>query len=153
VSVPLAGAPLGPNAYVADLLQGGMTVYNSGISVGTQAFEPLDVRVRTDGGSVEGIVLDGKLIPFAGATVVLAPMVQHRGNPALYRVAISDEAGRFSMSAIRPGDYKLLAWDSITPGAYMNAEILSNYVEKEYPVTVAANIRVQTKITVISTRN
>jgi Carboxypeptidase regulatory-like domain len=151
VSVPLAGAPLGPNAYVADILQSGMTVYNTGISVGTQAFDPLDVRVRTDGGSVEGIVLDGKLVPFAGATVVLAPMVQHRQNPALYRVAISDEAGRFVMSAIRPGDYKLLAWDSITPGAYMNAEILSNYVEKEYPVTVAANIRVQTRVTVIST--
>ena len=57
------------------------------------------------------------------------------------------------MTAIRPGDYRLLAWDSITPGAYMNAEVLSNYVEKEYPVTVAANIRVQTKITVISTKN
>jgi hypothetical protein len=153
VSVPLAGAPLGPNAYVADILQGGRAVYDTGISVGTQAFEPLDVRVRTDGGSVDGIVLDGKLIPFAGATVVLAPMIQYRQNPALYRVAISDEAGRFSMTAIRPGDYKLLAWDSITPGAYMNAEILSNYVEKEYPVTIAANIRVQTRVTVISTRN
>jgi hypothetical protein len=153
VSVPLAGAPLGPNAYVADILQGGMTVYDTGISVGTQAFEPLEVRVRTDGGSVEGIVLDGKLIPFAGATVVLTPLVQNRQNPALYRVAISDETGRFSMSAIRPGNYKLLAWDSITPGAYMNAEILSNYVEKEYPVTVAANIRVQAKITVISTQH
>jgi hypothetical protein len=153
VSVPLAGAPLGSSAYVADILQNGMTVYNTGISVGTQAFDPLDVRVRTDGGSVEGIVVDGKLVPFAGATVVLTPMAQNRQNPALYRVAISDETGRFVMSAIRPGDYKLLAWDSITPGAYMNAEILSNYVEKEYPVTVAANIRVQTKITVISTRN
>jgi len=153
VSVPLAGAPLGPNSYVADILQGGMTVYNTGISVGTQAFDPLEVRVRTDGGSVEGIVLDGKLTPFAGATVVLAPMVQLRQNPALYRVAISDETGRFSMTAIRPGDYRLLAWDSITPGAYMNSEVLSNYVEKEYPVTVAANIRVQTKITVISTKN
>jgi len=151
VSVPLAGAPLGPNAYVADILQGGMTVYNTGISVGTQAFDPLDVRVRTDGGSVEGIVLNDKLVAFAGATVVLAPMVQHRQNPALYRVAISDETGHFTMSAIRPGDYKLLAWDSITPGAYMNAEILSNYVEKEYPVTVAGNIRVQTRVTVIST--
>jgi len=37
------------------------------------------------------------------------------------------------MSAVRPGECKLLAWDSMTPGAYMNAEILSNYVEKEYP--------------------
>jgi hypothetical protein len=152
VSVPLAGAPLGPSAYVADILQGGMTVYNTGISVGTQAFDPLEVRVRTDGGSVEGLVLDGKLIPFSGATVVLTPLVQNRQNPALYRVAISDESGHFSMTSIRPGEYKLLAWDSITPGAYMNAEILSNYVEKEYPVTVPANIRVQTRLTVISQR-
>jgi hypothetical protein len=151
VSVPLAGAPLGPSAYVADILQRGVTVYNSGISVGTQAFDPLEVRVRTDGGSVEGIVIDGKLVPFAGATVVLVPLVQDRQNPALYRVAISDDMGHFFMTAIRPGDYKLLAWDSITPGAYMNPEILSNYVAKEYPVSVSANIRVQAKLTVIAT--
>jgi protocatechuate 3,4-dioxygenase beta subunit len=151
VSVPLAGAPLGQNSYVSDILQSGRTVYNIGISVGTQAFDPLDVRVRTDGGSVEGIALDEKLIPFAAATVVLAPLVQNRQNPALYRVAITDEMGRFSMTAIRPGEYKLLAWDSITPGAYMNPEILSNYVDKEYPVSVSANIRIQTKLTVIST--
>ena len=151
VSVPLSGAPLGPNAYVADILQRGVTVFNGGISVGTQAFDPLEIRVRTDGGSLEGIVIDGKLIPFGGATVALAPLVQDRQNPALYRVAVSDEMGRFSMTAIRPGDYKLLAWDSITPGAYMNAEFLSNYVSKEYPVSVSANIRIQTKLTVIST--
>jgi hypothetical protein len=34
VSVPLAGAPLGPNSYVADILQGGMTVYNTGFRLG-----------------------------------------------------------------------------------------------------------------------
>jgi len=152
VSVPLAGVPLGPNAYVADILQGGMTVYNTGIFVSTQSFDPLEVRVRTDGGSVSGIVLDGKLIPFAGATVALAPLVQYRQNPALYRVAVTDETGSFSMSGIRPGEYKLLAWDSIPPGAYMNAEFLSNYTDKEYPVTVPANIQVQTKLTVIPQR-
>jgi len=152
VTVPLAGAPLGPNAYVAEILQGGMTVFNTGIFVGTQSFDPLDVKVRTDGGSVSGIVLDGKLIPFGGATVALAPLVQHRQNPALYRVAVTDETGSFSMSGIRPGEYKLLAWDSIPPGAYMNAEFLSNYADKEYPVTVSANIQVQTKLTVITQR-
>jgi hypothetical protein len=49
VSVPLAGAPLVRTRMLPISCRAGMTVYNTGISVGTQAFDPLDVRVRTDG--------------------------------------------------------------------------------------------------------
>jgi hypothetical protein len=153
VTVPLAGIPLGSNGYVFDMLQGGRTVYNSGIVVAPQAFEPLELRVRTDGGSVIGTVLDGTMRPVAGATVSLAPLVQYRQNPALFRTATSDETGRFFVTGIRPGEYKLLAWESIQPGANMNAEILNDYRNNEYPVTVPANIQVETKITVIPRGN
>jgi len=149
VTVPLAGAPLGSNGYVADILQGGRTVYNSGISVGTQSFEPLELHIRTDGGDVDGVVLDGTLRPVPGATVVLAPLVQYRQNPALFRVATSDEAGRYTMTGIRPGEYKILAWADIQPGAYLNTTILNDYRNNEMPVTVPGNIRVETKVTAI----
>jgi hypothetical protein len=152
-TVALAGAPLGSNAYVFDIQQSGRSVYNTGIFVGPQAFDALDVHVRTDGGGVNGIVLDGRLLPVAGATVVLAPLVQYRDNPALFRVGVSDETGRFVMSGIRPGEYKMLAWDSIAAGAYLNPQILADYRDKEMPVTISGNIQVETKLTVISTGN
>ena len=148
-TVPLAGVPLGSNGYVFDMLQGGRTVYNTGIEVGTQAFEPLELHVRTDGGSVIGTVFDGTMRPVRGATVTLAPLVQYRQNPALFRTATSDENGRFFVTGIRPGEYKLLAWESIQPGANINPEILYDYRNKEYPITVPANIQVETKVTVI----
>ena len=149
-TVALAGAPLGSNAYVFDILQSGRTVYNTGVFVGPQAFDELDVHVRTDGGGVNGIIQDGRLLPVAGATVVLAPLVQYRDNPALFRITVSDDAGRFSMYGIRPGEYKMLAWDSIAAGAYLNPQLLADYRDKEMPVTISGNIQVETRLTVIS---
>jgi hypothetical protein len=146
---PLTGAPLGTNGYVDDILQSGKTVYDNGIYVGNHAVEPLEVRVRTDGGSVEGVVMDAKRNPYAGATVVLVPPIQHRQNPALFKVATSDAAGRFSMTGIRPGEYKLLAWDSIPTGAYMNAAVLDSYKEVQVSVNVPANIHVETQLNLI----
>jgi len=151
-TVSLPGAPIESSAYVADILQSGLSVFDSGIFIGAQTVEPLDVRVRTDGGSVVGVVLDANRIPFAGATVVLIPPVHRRQNPALYKSAIAYSFGRFSMSGIRPDEYKLLAWESIPPDAYMNADVLSNYKEKETSVIVSANIPIETPLFVIPSR-
>jgi hypothetical protein len=152
-TVALAGAPLGSNSYVFDIQQSGRSVYNTGVFVGPQSFDSLEVHVRTDGGGVSGIILDARLLPVGGATVVLAPLVQYRDNPALFRVTLSDERGRFAMSGIRPGEYKMLAWDSIAMGAYLNPQILGDFRDKEMPVTISGNIQVETKLTVISTGN
>ena len=147
---PLAGPMLGLNSYVADVLQSGLSVYDSGIFVGAQGIEPLDVRVKTDGGSVGGIVRGKNQIPAEGATVVLVPPESHQQNTALFKVATSDASGHFSMTGIRPGEYKLLAWDSIPQGAYLNADILKNYNEKQISVSVFPSIHLETQLTLIS---
>jgi hypothetical protein len=50
------------------------------------------------------------------------------------------------MSAIRPGDYKLLAWDSITPGGiYECGDSLATTWRRNIPSLLPANIRVPDK--------
>ena len=140
------------NSYVADIRQNGMSVFDSGISVTSQASAPVEIFINTNGGSVDGIVRDGNLIPASGATVALVPQEQHRQNPALYKSARSDAAGRFLLTGIAPGNYKLFAWDSIPPGAYRNATFVSQYEDQGMAVNVSPAIPLHTGVKLIPAR-
>jgi hypothetical protein len=76
----LPAPPLNPNAYVADILEGGSSVYDIGINIGDRLQVLVDVLIRTDGGSMEGYVRGANQMPAAGATVVLIPSQSHRSN-------------------------------------------------------------------------
>ncbi len=149
----LAVASLLPeNSYVADIRQNGMSVFDSGISVTSQTSSPVEIFINTNGGSVDGLVLDGNLLPVSGATVALVPQDQHRQNTAIYKSARSDAAGRFLLTGIAPGTYKLFAWDSIPPGAYRNATFMSQYEDQGVAVNVSPAIRLHTGVKLIPTR-
>jgi len=70
------------------------------------------------------------------STVVLVPQAGRRQNPALYKTVRSDADGRFTLSSVPPGAYKLFASQSIPPGAYQNAEFISKYDERGTTVIV-----------------
>jgi hypothetical protein len=144
---------LPPNTYVADVLQGGLSIYDSGLLITEQSVAPLEVVVRTNGGSIGGVVRDSaQQMPAAGATIVLVPQTQHRQNQSLFMSVTSDASGHFSMTAISPGIYKLFAWDSIEPGAFQNATFLSQYEEKGLAVSVAPAIHLDTSLILIPTQ-
>jgi hypothetical protein len=60
-----------------------------------------------------GIVLDANLLPAAGATVVLIPDPPHRGVVEQYKFTTTDQNGKFSMSGLTPGDYKVFSWEFV----------------------------------------
>jgi hypothetical protein len=141
--------PIASTAYVADILQSGTSVYDNGILVGANSIDPIQVIVKTDSGSIEGIVHDSKQVTLAGTTVAMVPQIQRRQNPALYRVETSDSEGHFLMTGIPPGDYKLFAWENATPGAYQNAEFMSQFENRGVAVTVSANLRSSVEVGLI----
>jgi hypothetical protein len=62
---------------------------------------------------LSGVVLDANSLPAAGATVVLIPDPPHRGVFEQYKSTTTDQNGKFSMSGLTPGDYKVFSWDAI----------------------------------------
>jgi hypothetical protein len=46
----------------------------------------------------------------------------------------TDQNGRFVIPDIRPGDYKLYAWESIEPNAWFDEDLLRNYQQYARPV-------------------
>jgi hypothetical protein len=133
---PPPALPLG--TFVADIRQGGTSVYDNGLVVGTEPTGPVEVLLSTSAGSLEGSVTGADQKPAANMTVVLVPPENRRQNPALYRTARSDAQGRFRMGNIPSGSYTVYAWESVPSGAYQNAEFMARYAGRGTPVTVAA---------------
>jgi len=137
------------NAYVADIRQGGVSVYDNGLTVGAQV-NPIDILINTSPGSLEGIVSTADKKPIAvGTTVVLVPAENRRQNPALYKTGRTDQQGHFSVAGISPGSYTAFAWEFVPSGAWQNAGFLAKYAGRGTPVIIEAGAKATANVTLI----
>jgi hypothetical protein len=98
----------------------------------------LDVVLTTATGAVEGTALGRADEPAANVTVVLVP-TNARKRSELYQATVTGTDGKFRFQEIRPGDYKLFAWDDVETGAWENAEFITLYESKGRAVRVSEN--------------
>jgi hypothetical protein len=141
--------PLPANAYVADIRQAGVSVYDNGLAGASAGQATIEVLINTNPGSLEGTVTRDQR-PAANATVVLVPETNRRQNPALYKVARSDAQGRFTFTLIPPGLYKVFAWDSIQASAYQNAGFLEKVETRGVGVSITPGSRSSTSVGLIT---
>jgi hypothetical protein len=144
----LSVAPLGPDLYVDDMRQSGVSIFDSGFEIRGRNPDPIQVLIKSGAGSLEGTVQDasGKLLN--SAVVALVPATR-RENDALYYSTRSDVTGSFSLRGIAPGDYKLFSWEVMPQGAHYNAAFLEKYEERGLPITIGAGAKLTSKVTVI----
>lgn len=83
----------------------------------------LRIVLATGGAQISGTVtIDGQP---SQATVVLAPTAPElRAFHQLYRVTHASEHGTFTIKGVRPGSYKLFAFQEIEPFAWFDPELL-----------------------------
>lgn len=128
--------------YTRSVQTGGKEVFASGIHLGGgQRPDELDIVLDATGGVIEGVALDEKQQPAAGAAVVLVPDEPARKQSYAYRTDVSDKEGHFILSAVRPGEYKLFVWPDLEEGAYFDPEFLKPYESLGERVSVRANSR------------
>jgi hypothetical protein len=148
--VQLAG-DAGTNAdlFLKGVAAGGRDADASGISVngGTAV---LDLVASTNGGVVEGVVADQKGAPVANAVIVAVPDPRLRTRVDRYHKTTSDQSGRFSLRGIPPGDYSLLAWESMDGDAYYNPEFLKAYESQGVSVRLNEGDRKTMQVQAIS---
>jgi len=85
---------------------------------------PLRVVLAANGGQVSGTV--GEEGQPRQATVVLIPQeADLRLSPHAYRFTPTDSRGAFIFKGVRPGAYRLFAFESIAPFAWMDPGILN----------------------------
>jgi hypothetical protein len=146
----ISGLPSG--AFVSDIREGGVSIYDDGLAVTQRPPGVIDVILSSQGGTVTGSVVDAAGNPAANAPVVLVPEPARRQNAALYRNVRTGNDGRFSITAAPPGNYKVFAWQSvfsIDGTAYMNPEFLASRETRGHAVTVAPGTSSNISVTAI----
>jgi hypothetical protein len=126
---PLLTAPLPPgvappalpealrNFYVKAVRLGENDVLHDGLRLGTQPQEPLTVVIATNGGAVEGRAVTPRGDAASAVSVVLMPETSLR-----FRVqhldTFTDASGRFRVSNVPPGRYRVFAFEDVERGAW-----------------------------------
>jgi hypothetical protein len=75
--------------------------------------------------------------PFPGAITVLIPSAKNRQD--LYKMTNSGQDGRANFTGVAPGDYKVIAWEDIPQGAYLNADFVAPYEDRAQTLHVDPN--------------
>jgi hypothetical protein len=95
---------------------------------------------------VDGTVLAEDNQPHPGAVIALFP-ADGKGSPRSQR---SDAQGMFHLTAVPPGDYKLIAWDDVSRDDLENPAFEKRFDSQATAITVAAGASAATSIKLAS---
>lgn len=147
-SVIVNGVPAGH--YLKSVQMGGVDVLDSGLFLPAGgAPGELEVVLGSEGGQVDGVVLNDEQKAASGAQVVLVPGGDRRGRTFLYKTAITGGDGRFHLGDIAPGDYRLYAWEHVEAGMYLDPEFLKLFEGLGEAVSVRDNSRERKQLELI----
>ena len=126
--------------FVKTLRAGGRDVNDPGINVsgGTVA---LDLVASTNGGVADGVITDHEGQSVANAVVVAVPEPRMGARMDRYRKTQSDQNGHFQLQGLRPGDYTVLAWESVDGEQYYNPDFVKAYAGQGTAVRIGEGER------------
>jgi protocatechuate 3,4-dioxygenase beta subunit len=104
----------------------GADVLNTPLRFSGSTSGSLDIVVAVGGGQVTGTVTDVRSQPVPSTRVVLVPD-RARFRPDLYRSVTTDSSGRFALTAVAPGDYKIYAWEAMEEFGWFDPDVLSRF--------------------------
>jgi hypothetical protein len=144
--VSVTGLP--PDYYVKEVRTGPTDVFNNPLHFSGDASIPLDVLLSPNGGRIDGTLVNDKQEPVCGVVAVLIPDRQ-RDHADLYKTAITDETGHFTIRGIPPGDYKVFAWEALEEFAYYDPELIRSYEQKGTHVRITESSKESLEVKVI----
>ena len=95
---------------------------------------------------MEGTVVDAQGKPVANAAIVIAPA--NGAGPLITGTA--DAGGAFYFAGVRPGDYRVFAWDAAVPEASDPPPSLAPFESAGKLVTLAESARQKIQVTAIA---
>lgn len=109
----------------------------------------LRVVLAGNGAQIAGVVAEDNKI--RRATVVLAPAAPELQQASqMYRVASTQENGTFTFTGVRPGSYRLFAFEEVEPLAWLDPEFLKLVDSRGESVSVNEGDRTTRQLTLIS---
>jgi hypothetical protein len=141
------------NAYVKSILLGNEDILNNGLHLQSAGNGLLEIVISMRGGTIEGRVLDEDRKPAINAKVVLVPESSRRKRGDLYKNASADDLGRYRLSGLTPGNYKVFAFERIEDGAWQDSDFIKLYENRGMPVRVQEDQHGMADVTLIRAWN
>jgi len=108
--------------------------------------EHLAVHLKSDGGSVEGVVVDSTDKPVQGAVVAALPEEARNGVVDQSRTATTDQYGQFVLHGLANTQYDIYAFEDVPDGAYYDPEVLSDYADSAQRIYIGSGQHYQVKL-------
>jgi len=126
------------SAYVKSIKMGDRDVLNEGLKLERQSDVPLEVVIGANPGSLQGQVTDAQNQPSVGAviTVFAENPAQRLYRTDMYKISSTDTNGRFTLTNLRPGDYRLFAWENVERGTWIDSTFLRIHEDKGVTVRI-----------------
>jgi len=136
------------DSFVESVVAGTKDVIDTGLKVAGGTIS-IDVAVSFEGGVVDGSVVNDKNEPIANAVVVAVPEAKYRKQGNRYQRVTTDQGGRFNMRGLRPGEYKLFAWEFLEDDDFFDAEYLKSYEDRGITIHLEKSGQQSTSLKVI----
>lgn len=137
--IGVAGLPA--DAYVSEMRLDSRNVSDDGIiNIAGNSQVNLEVIISRGGGTIQGTVQDAKHNPVTATRITLIPDPPRRENLLLYKTAVSNAMGMFTLNGVAPGTYKLFAWEQIPTGAEQDSDFMREYDLLGTSVNVTAGL-------------
>jgi hypothetical protein len=147
-AILVAGLP--ENAYVKSIRLGSQETIDSGLDLtDMQAVPPLEIRISPNGATVQGTVDRDDDKPAPKAWVALIPDPARPELASKIKSATARDDGRFFLTGVAPGEYRLYAFEQPQPSSLLNLEFFKPLESKSVQLTVKEGERKQTDLTVL----
>ena len=130
-------ARLSPQAYAKALRVDGRAAPDWMADLTAPAPHSIEIVVGFDPGRVGGFARDEHGDPAPKRLVVLVPAGNGPLTTPQFATTYSDDHGRYAFAGVQPGQYKLFAFENVTPGAVQNRQTLRQFE------TLSADVHVQ----------
>jgi Carboxypeptidase regulatory-like domain len=127
--------------YIKSAMFGPVDGLNAGIHVDSRTTDRMQIVLSSNAGVLEGTVRDNVRNVVPRARVALVPDSAHRQRADLYQSTSTDEAGRFRLQGIPPGEYSLFAWEDIEKDLWQDPEFIKRNESSGRPVHIIENSR------------
>ena len=145
--------PLPAGTFVKSIRLGNADVLSDGLHVNGQPDTPLEIVLGSGGAELAGVVTGGSTKIATNAVVVLVPdALPLRRRTDLYRSGTTDHDGRFRLTNVLPGTYKLFAWEYAATDAWLDPAFMQLYEAFGKPVSVREGEKQDTPVTMIPLR-
>jgi hypothetical protein len=140
--------PPSQDFYVKELRYDRVNALNNPVEIfrSNSDSETMEIVLSRNVGQIDGVIVDDRGQPVSGVQAVLIP--DNRSRTDLYKTATADQSGRFLMRGITPGDYKILAWETMDNYGYFDPDLLrrSDGLGKSLQIGESSRTSIEVKI-------